>query len=111
MPMYLEQGRYTPEAIAAQVRNPQDRIGILRPIVEKAGGRIVAYGYLAGTAGLALIVEWPDDLTAGVSQLSVVAGGAFAEVSTVRLLSGEEWVQLLTATQGPAGEYIPPGQT
>ena len=41
MPMYLEQGRYTPEAIAAQVRNPQDRIEILRPIVEKAGGRIV----------------------------------------------------------------------
>ena len=46
MTLYLSQGRYTPEAIAAQIRNPQDRIEILRPGVEKAGGRIVAYGYL-----------------------------------------------------------------
>jgi hypothetical protein len=56
-------------------------------------------------------VDFPDDLTAGVSELSVFAGGAFADVTTVRLLTGEEWVQLLTATQGPAGEYIQPGQT
>ena len=111
MPMYLSQGRYTPEAIAAQISNPQDRIAILRPAIEKAGGRILAYGFLAGKPGLAVIADYPDDLTAQVSGMSVVAGGAFAEVSTERLLSGEEWVQLLTATKGPAGEYIPPGQT
>jgi hypothetical protein len=43
--------------------------------------------------------------------MTVVAGGAFAEVRTERLLSGEEWVQLLTATAGPASEYIQPGQS
>jgi uncharacterized protein with GYD domain len=48
MPMYIAQGHYTPEAIAAQIKNPQDRIEILRPAIEKAGGRIIAYGFLAG---------------------------------------------------------------
>jgi uncharacterized protein with GYD domain len=111
MTLYLSQGRYTAEAIAAQIRNPQDRIEILRPGVERAGGRIVAYGYMTAAPGLAVIVDYPDDLTGQVSGLSVLAGGAFADVTTVRLLTGEEWVQLLTASQGPADGYIPPGQT
>jgi hypothetical protein len=99
-----------PEAIAAQIRNPQDRIEILRPSIEKAGGRVVAHGYLTGTPGPAVIVDFPDDLTAGVSILSVASGGAFADVTTQRLLTGEKWVQLLTATLGPAGEYISTAQ-
>ena len=112
MTMYLSQASYTPEALAAQIRNPQDRIEILRPALEKAGGRLVVYGYVTSPPGLMVVVDWPDDLTAEVSALTVFSNGAFAGGGTnVRLLDGQQWVQLLTATQGPAGEYIPPGQT
>jgi uncharacterized protein with GYD domain len=110
MTMYLYQATYTPEAIAAQIRNPQDRIEILRPAVEKAGARVVAYGYPAGQASLVLILDVPDDVVGEVSLLSVYSQGTFRESTAVRLLTGEQWVEALTATQAPAAEYIPPGE-
>ena len=38
MTLYWYQATYTAEALAAQIRNPQDRIELLRPGVEKGGG-------------------------------------------------------------------------
>jgi hypothetical protein len=38
MAKYLFQASYTSEAWAAQLQNPQNRVEILRPIVERLGG-------------------------------------------------------------------------
>jgi uncharacterized protein with GYD domain len=111
MTLYLSQAYYTPEAIAAQISNPQDRIELLRPALEKAGGRIVAYGWPVGQASIVVLIDYPDDVTAEAAGLSTFSQGAFREGTTVRLLTGPQWVEVLTAAQGPAGEYIPPGQT
>ena len=111
MSLYLVQGSYTPEAVAAQIANPQDRIEILRPIVEKAGGRILAAGFLINPPGIVVIEDWPDDVTANAASLTVFGAGAFTDATSVRLLDSGEWVQVLAAAQGAAGEYTPPGQT
>ncbi len=111
MTMYLYQATYTAQALAAQIANPRDRIEVLRPGLEKSGGRVVAYGYPAGQASLVLIIDVPDDLTAEVAALSVFSQGAFSTGTSVRLLSGPEWIEALTASQAPAADYIPPGQT
>jgi hypothetical protein len=111
MTLYLVQGTYTPEAVAAQVRNPADRIEVLRPGLEKTGARIVAYGYPSTHAGLALMVEVPEGKEREALNMSVYAGGAFTSIHAERLMSGAEWVDLLRASQGPSADYIPPGQT
>jgi uncharacterized protein with GYD domain len=111
MTLYLYQATYTAEALAAQIRNPQDRIELLRPGVEKGGGRIVAYGYPAGRGGLVLLLDVPDDVSAEVGVLGPASQGTFREWSAVRLLSGPQWVEALTAAQAPAAEYIQPGET
>jgi uncharacterized protein with GYD domain len=42
MPHYLVQAAYTPEACAAMVKSPQDRLEALRPVVERLGGKLLA---------------------------------------------------------------------
>ena len=40
MPQFLFQGSYTSEAWAAQVKNPQNRMDVVRPAFEALGGSI-----------------------------------------------------------------------
>ena len=39
MPSYLIQAAYTPDAWAALVNQPQNRLEAVRPVVEKLGGK------------------------------------------------------------------------
>jgi uncharacterized protein with GYD domain len=95
MPRYLYQASYTAESIAAQIREPQDRIEAVRPAIEAMGGKIMASGYPFGEYDALVIFEAPDDTTAASFALAVAAGGASRSAKTTRLLSGEEWIEAL----------------
>src|SRR3989304_3290120 len=64
MASYLIQASYTPEAWAAQVKNPQNRIEALRPVVAQSGGKIVCGYYTFGEYDIMLIVEGMGNGTA-----------------------------------------------
>jgi uncharacterized protein with GYD domain len=99
MPLYMYQAAYTSESIAAQIKNPQDRIEAVRPAVEALGAKIVTGGYPFGEYDVLIIIEAPDDTTAASSALAVAARGAARAAKTTRLLSGQEWVEALTKAQ------------
>ena len=42
MPLYIHQAAYTPESLAAQIREPADWFEAVRPAFEAMGGKIVA---------------------------------------------------------------------
>jgi uncharacterized protein with GYD domain len=42
--LYIYQGTYTAESVAAQIKEPHDRIEAVRPALEAMGGTIVAAG-------------------------------------------------------------------
>src|SRR5712692_1546551 len=48
MAKYLFQATYTSEAWAAQVRNPQNRVEAIRPVIERFGGRLESAYYAFG---------------------------------------------------------------
>ena len=48
MPHYLTQYAYTSDAWAALAKNPQDREEVFRSLVEKLGGRLLAFYYAFG---------------------------------------------------------------
>jgi uncharacterized protein with GYD domain len=48
VPLYMYQLSSTPEAVAALVRDPQDRTKAVRPAIEALGGKLVAAGYPCG---------------------------------------------------------------
>jgi uncharacterized protein with GYD domain len=106
MALYLYQASYTSEAVAAQVRQPQDRIEVVRPVIEAMGGKLVAAGYPFGEYDVVVVFEAPDETTAAAFALAIAAGGAARSAKTTRLLNGQEWIESLQKAQG--AQYRPP---
>ena len=105
MALYMYQAAYTPESLAAQVKEPQDRIKVVTPALEAMGAKIVAGGYPFGEYDVLVIFEAPDDTTAASVALAVAAGGATRSARTTRLLSGQVWIESLRKAQG--SQYQP----
>src|SRR5947208_14437340 len=93
MPQYLYQLAYTPESLAAQMKNPQDRLEVVgKQLTESAGVKIVAGGYSFGEYAVAVIVEAADDTTTAAVALAIAAGGATTLAKTTPPLSGAQRV-------------------
>jgi uncharacterized protein with GYD domain len=105
MALYLYQAAYTPESMAAQIKNPQDRIEAVRPALEAMGTKFLAAGYPFGEYDVLVVFEAPDDTTAASLAMAVAAGGAVKSAKTTRLLTGQEWVESLRKAQG--SQYQP----
>ena len=99
MALYLYQAAYTAESVAAQIKEPQDRIEAVRPALEAMGARIVAAGFSFGEHDVAVVYEAADDTTAASVALAIAAGGAVRSGRTTRLLSGQEWIESLRKAQ------------
>jgi uncharacterized protein with GYD domain len=105
MALYMYQGVYTAESVAAMIKEPHDRIEAVRPALEAMGAKIVAAGYPFGEYDVLVVLEAPDDTTAAGIALAVAAGGAVTSGKTTRLLSGQEWIESLRKAQG--SQYRP----
>jgi uncharacterized protein with GYD domain len=105
MALYMYQATYTPESMAAQIKNPHDRIEAVRPALEAMGTKFLAAGYPFGEYDVLVVYEAPDDATAASLAMAVAAGGAVKSAKTTRLLTGQEWVESLRKAQG--SQYQP----
>lgn len=107
IPLYLYQGAYTAESLAAQIKEPKDRIEVVKPVFEAIGGKILASGYPFGEYDVIVVYEAPDDTAAASLALAIAAGGALRSAKTTRLLSGTEWVAALSKAQTASPAYKP----
>ncbi len=105
MALYLYQAAYTPESMAAQINEPQDRIEAVRPALEALGAKILVGGFPFGEYDVLVIYEAPDNTTAASVAMAIAAGGALRSSKTTRLLSGQEWTESLRKAQG--SQYRP----
>ena len=105
MALYAYQATYTAESVAAQIKEPQDRIEVVRPAIEAMGAKFVAAGFSFGEYDVMVVLDAPDDTTAASVALAVNAGGAVKAAKTTKLLSGQEWIEALRKAQG--SQYRP----
>jgi uncharacterized protein with GYD domain len=108
MARYLFQASYTSEAWAVQVQNPQNRIEVIRPVIEQLGGRLESAYLSFGDYDVVVIVEMPDNISAAAFSLATSAGGALKAIKTTPLLTVEEGIEAMKKAAG-AG-YRPPGR-
>ena len=92
MSSYLLQVGYTPEAWASMIANPHDRLGAVRPVVEKLGGKLTEGWFTFGDYDLVAIVEMPSNVEAAAFSLAAAAGGAVRSIRTTPLLSTSEGI-------------------
>lgn len=108
MPLYMYQASYTSEAWAAQLKNPQNRLEQMRPVVEAAGGKLLAFYYAFGEYDVVAIMEAPDNVSVSALAVAVAAGGAMKTGKTTVLLTPEEGLEAMRRASGTG--YHPPGR-
>jgi uncharacterized protein with GYD domain len=108
MAHYLLQASYTNDAWAAQVSNPQNRMEVIRPVIERLGGRLESAYLSFGDYDIVVIAEMPDNVSAAAFSLATSAGGALKAIKTTPLLTIEEGIEAMQKAAG-AG-YRPPGR-
>ncbi len=108
MPLYLYQLAYTAESLAAQIKDPQDRLEVAaKPLIKKVGGKLIGGGFSFGEYDVSLLFEAPDDEAVAAVALAVAAGGAIRASKTTKLLSGDQWVASLKKAAKVTTVYKP----
>ncbi len=90
MPLFMVQAGYTPQALAAMTKNPQDRSQAVRPLVEGAGGRLHNTFFCQGDYDIVVIFEVPDANDANAVALAAVGAGHLKSYKTTPLFTVEE---------------------
>jgi uncharacterized protein with GYD domain len=95
MATYMCQGSYTPEAWAAMLAHPVDRTDVVRPVIEKMGGKLVNAWFAFGDSDIFVIAEMPSNVEAAALALTIAAGGAFKSMKTTPLMSVAEGIEAM----------------
>jgi uncharacterized protein with GYD domain len=106
MPHYLLQAAYTNEAWSNLVKNPQNRVDAIRPVVERLGGKLVDAWFAFGDYDVILICDMPNNVGAAALSMAASAGGAVKAAKTTPLMTVSEAVEAMKRASG-AG-YQPP---
>ena len=105
MPRYMYEVAYTPEAWAAMVEKPQDRVEAIRPAIRKLGGKIETAYFAFGDYDLVLIANMPDNVSAAAMSLAASAGGSVKAIKTTPLMTIREGMQAMR--QAKRSGYTP----
>lgn len=100
MAFYLWQTAYTAEAWGAQIRNPQNRLEVVRPIAERLGGRIVEGWFAFGEYDVVVILEMPDNKSMAALAVAAAAAGHLKAGKTTVLMTADEGLAALRAAGG-----------
>jgi uncharacterized protein with GYD domain len=97
MAHFLIQAAYTPEAVTALAKSPQDRVEVVRTVVERLGGRLEAGGIALGDRDLEFVAicNFPDQKTAAAFVIAVSAAGSLRSTRATPLITGSEAVDAL----------------
>lgn len=106
MPLFMYQVGYSPEGWQALIKNPQNRLEAVRPVVTKLGGRIEGAWMAFGKHDVVLIAEMPANVDAAAFAIAVAGSGAMRSCRTTPLMSVEEGVEAMKRA-GQAGYRAP----
>jgi len=95
MAHYLFQVSYTPEALAAMIKHPQNRVDVVKKAVEKLGGKIGEFWFSFGEYDVVGLLDMPDNVSAAAFAMTVGGGGACSSVKTTPLLSVKEAISAM----------------
>ena len=108
MPMYLFQGKFSPDAFKALIARPHDRTEAARKVVEAAGGKLHNYFYAFGEHDVVALLEFPDNVSCVASMMAVAAGGALSGGQTTVLMTSAEAQQAMGKANAASKAYTPP---
>ena len=108
MGRYLIQASYTQQGVSGLVSSPEDRTGVLKSIVEAAGGKVITLDYCFGEFDIVAILEMPDDTVMASLSMAIGASGSVTNFRTTVLIPAAD--VFAAAQKAKEMSYRPPGQ-
>jgi len=106
MAHFLFQVSYTPQAWATLLKNPHNRIDVVRPVLQKLGGDIESAYFAFGEYDLVGIMNVPSNVEAAAFSLAATAGGAVKSIKTTPLMTIDEGLGAMK--KAAISGYVPP---
>jgi uncharacterized protein with GYD domain len=110
MPMFITYASYSHAGTKGMLEHPADRSGVIKALIEKAGGKLVALYFTTGSNDVVLISEVADGSDAVAMGMAVAASGALSKIETVRAWTPSEFKGIAEKAAKVAGAYTPPGK-
>jgi uncharacterized protein with GYD domain len=108
MPRYLVQAAYTPEAWAALIKQPQNRLEAIGELLRSLGGRFESVYFAFGEYDIVGVAEFPDNASAAAQSMVISAGGSVKAVKTTPLMTMEEGLEAMRKGGAAVASYHPP---
>src|SRR5579883_1925646 len=93
MARYLLEVSYTPQAWAAQLEQPTNRIDALKPVLDTVGAKFESAFFAFGEYDIVAVIEAPDNTSAAALSLCFTSGGAVKTIKTTPLMTIEEGME------------------
>ncbi len=106
MAYYLGEVAYTPATWSTLVKQPQNRIDLVRPVIEQLGGSVECTYLSFGEYNVVLIYELPDNVSAAAFSIAVQSGGGVKAYRTTPLMTVQEAMEAMS--KASQSGYNPP---
>lgn len=88
------------ETVGKLIKNPEDRSIAVRQLVEKLGGKLLAFYYCYGEYDGICIVDMPDTASGLATTMVSFAAGATAQIRTTVLITVDEAMAAMKKAAG-----------
>lgn len=109
MPVFITYASYSQAGVQGMLQKPSDRTGPVKALLEKVGGKLLAFYMTTGSNDVVVISDAPDGTDAVAVGMAVAASGAVEKIETVRAWTADDFVAITEKAAALTGAYTPPG--
>ena len=100
MALSMIQFSYKSETVGKLLKNPEDRSVAVKNLIEKLGGKMLAFYYCYGDYDGLLIADMPDSSSGLATTMAAFAAGGTSKLKTTVLISVEEAMEAMKKAAG-----------
>ena len=100
MALSMIQFAYKSEMVGNLVKNPEDRSIAVKSLVEKLGGKLLAFYYTYGDYDGFLIADMPDNVSSLATVMAAFSAGGTAKLKTTVIITVEEAMEAMKKASG-----------
>jgi uncharacterized protein with GYD domain len=100
MALSMIQFSYKSETVRNLIKNPEDRRVAVRNLIEKLGGKLVAFYYSFGDYDGIVIADMPDNISGLATTMTSFAAGGTTKLKTTVLITVEEAMAAMKKASG-----------
>lgn len=100
MALSMIQFAYKSETVSNLIKNPEDRSIAVKNLIEKLGGKLLAFYYAYGDYDGLIIAEMPDNISGLATTMAAFAAGGTSKLKTTILITVEDAIAAMKKASG-----------